>query len=231
MYLKKIISSLIFLSLLFYLSALVVPQKVYADSDYGLTATQKSAGLPDNIKGQTNLIGVVGLVVKLLLSLVGVFFLGLMLYAGIVWMKSMGASEDVERSKEIIQSAIIGLIIVSAAYAITSFVFSGLSGSAETTNNPPQGSKGNNNSKKDGDACKIADDTYGAGLTGLDGQWNCGKNKGQTCDAGAGECQPECRYKNGVAKNPPNGGVCLPSCTVPAATSATCPNSASCCAS
>lgn len=134
MFLKKITSSLIFLSLLFLFSVVAVPQEALADSDYGLTATQKSAQLPDNIKGQTNLIGVVGLVVKLLLSFTGMFFLGMMLYAGIVWMKSMGASDDVERAKTIIQSAIIGLIIVTAAYAITNFVFSNLSsGTSGTT--------------------------------------------------------------------------------------------------
>lgn len=126
MFLKKVISSLIFLSLLFSFSILVAPQRVLADSDYGLSATAKTAQLPSSIKGQTNLIGVVGLIVKLLLSLTGMFFLGLMLYAGIVWMKSMGASDDVERAKTIIQSAIIGLIIVSSAYAISSFIFTNL---------------------------------------------------------------------------------------------------------
>lgn len=122
MFLKKIVNSLVFLSLLFPLVAIAAPAK----NDYGLSATQKSAGLPTSIKGETNLVGVIGLVVKILLSLTGIFFLGLMLYSGIVWMKSMGASDDVQRAKDIIQGAIIGLIIISAAYAITSFVFTNL---------------------------------------------------------------------------------------------------------
>lgn len=129
MYLKKIINSLIFLSLLFPLASLPAPAFSASPNDYGLTATAQNAQLPSSIKGQTNMIGVIGVVVKLALSLVGMFFLGLMLYAGIVWMKSMGASDDVERAKQIIQSAIIGLIIVSAAYAITNFVFTNLSAS------------------------------------------------------------------------------------------------------
>lgn len=129
MYLKRIISSLVFLSLLFPLVVLAAPAKkapAEEPKDYGLTATQKSADLPTNVGGQTSLLGIIGLVIKLLLSMTGMFFLGLMLYAGIVWMKSMGSSEDVERAKDIIQSAIIGLIIISAAYAITSFVFTNL---------------------------------------------------------------------------------------------------------
>lgn len=127
MFLRKIINSLVFLSLVFSFSNFILPQSALADSDYGLTVTAKNASLPKSIKGQTNLVGVIGLVIKLLLSFAGMFFLGLMLYAGIVWMKSMGASDDVERAKTIIQSAIIGLIIVSAAYAITNFIFTSLS--------------------------------------------------------------------------------------------------------
>ncbi|MCX6780289.1 MAG: hypothetical protein NT034_03885 [Candidatus Magasanikbacteria bacterium] len=126
MFLKKIINSLVFLSLVFTFSNFILPQQALADSDYGLTVTAQNAKLPKSIAKQTNLVGVVGAVIKILLSFVGMFFLGLMLYAGIVWMKSMGASDDVERAKEIIQSAIIGLIIVSAAYAITNFVFTSL---------------------------------------------------------------------------------------------------------
>lgn len=127
MFLKKIISSLIFLSLLFVFSSFVLPrQSLAVDNDYGLSVTAQNAGLPDNIKGQKSMVGVIGLVVKLALSFIGMFFLGLMLYAGIVWMKSMGASDDVEKAKTTIQSAIIGLIIVSAAYAITSFIFTSL---------------------------------------------------------------------------------------------------------
>ncbi len=138
MFLTKIINGVVFLSLLFLLVGVIFPQRVFAvaDSDYGLTATQQSAQLPDNIKGQTGLVGVIGLVVKLLLSFTGMFFLGMMLYAGIVWMKSMGASDDVQRAKDVIQSAIIGLIIVSAAYAITNFVFTNLSTSTKKTPDP-----------------------------------------------------------------------------------------------
>ena len=135
MFLKKIIASLVFLSLLFSFSILLAPHRALAANDYGLTATAKKAQLPENIKGQTNLIGVIGLVTKLLLSFTGMFFLGMMLYAGIVWMKSMGASDDVEKAKNIIQSAIIGLIIVSAAYAITNFVFTSLSANNTVSNN------------------------------------------------------------------------------------------------
>lgn len=230
MFLKKIINGLGFLSLLFLLAGVVVPQRVFAlaDSDYGLTATQVSAQLPDNIQGETSLVGVIGLVVKLLLSFTGMFFLGMMLYAGIVWMKSMGASDDVERAKTIIQSAIIGLIIVSAAYAITNFVFTNLNTNANTAGNNKNGNSNTQVVVTEGKPCKIPDNTYGVNFD------IAGQNGIGNCNGGDCICQPNCRYNNGVAKNGPLGGVCKAptdnSC-VPAASPGTCPNSGKCCKS
>ena len=62
------------------------------------------------------------------LSLLGVVFLMLMVYGGYLWMTARGNEQDVEKAKGLITSAIIGLIIVIGAYAISWFVISNLVG-------------------------------------------------------------------------------------------------------
>ncbi len=65
-------------------------------------------------------------VIKTLLSLVGTVFLVLTIYAGILWMTAQGEEEKAKKARDIITMAVIGLIIVMSAYAITYFVTSNL---------------------------------------------------------------------------------------------------------
>ncbi len=58
----------------------------------------------------------------LALSFVGLAFFVLMIYAGFLWMFARGNDQDVQKAKDLIQAAVIGLIIVLAAYAITMFI-------------------------------------------------------------------------------------------------------------
>ena len=56
------------------------------------------------------------------LGLVGVIFLGLMIYAGIMWMIAQGNEDKVARAKDTLLNALIGLIITLSAYAISYLV-------------------------------------------------------------------------------------------------------------
>ncbi len=70
----------------------------------------------------------IGKIVGSILSFVGVIFLILMIYGGFTWMIARGNEKEVETAKEIITNAVIGLIIVLAAYAITAYIGSVLIG-------------------------------------------------------------------------------------------------------
>lgn len=63
-----------------------------------------------------------GQIIGTILSFVGVLFLILMIYAGILWMTAQGNENQVNKAKGLLVNGIIGLIIVFAAYAITSFI-------------------------------------------------------------------------------------------------------------
>ncbi len=73
--------------------------------------------------GQT-LPQVIGQIINVALSLVGLIFFCLMVYAGYLWLTARGDSEPVDKAKEIIRTSIIGLVIVMSAYAITVLVTS-----------------------------------------------------------------------------------------------------------
>jgi len=46
----------------------------------------------------------------------------LVIYGGFLWMTARGNEQQVTKAKDLIISAVIGLVIVLAAYAITAYV-------------------------------------------------------------------------------------------------------------
>lgn len=67
-------------------------------------------------------------VISAFLGLLGIIFLVLIIYAGFNWMTAQGDEEKVTLAKNTLTRAIIGLVIITAAYSITYFVFSSLPG-------------------------------------------------------------------------------------------------------
>ena len=84
----------------------------------------KSGGYKTEGVDQTTVSAIAGTAVKAFLSILGIIFVVLMLYGGYLWMTARGKEEQVEKAKELIRAAIIGLIIIVAAYAIAFFIFS-----------------------------------------------------------------------------------------------------------
>lgn len=82
----------------------------------------------ENVAGQAGVkdvdsVGKVsGNIINVALSLVGLIFLLLMVYGGYLWMTARGDDSQVEKAQAIIRNAVIGLVLVLAAYAITKLV-------------------------------------------------------------------------------------------------------------
>ncbi|MFA4872563.1 MAG: hypothetical protein WC659_01355 [Patescibacteria group bacterium] len=74
--------------------------------------------------GTKDLAITVGGIIQAMLTIIGVIFLALIVYAGFKWMLARGRTEEVESAQKIIESSIIGLIVIILAYAISKFVFS-----------------------------------------------------------------------------------------------------------
>lgn len=104
-----------------------------ANAQYGLEETANTAGLSSNISGASTPAEVIGDIVAAGLSMVGVLFLLLMIYGGVMWMIARGNEQQTDKALNTIKAAVIGLIIVMASYAITAFVFNAISGNNTST--------------------------------------------------------------------------------------------------
>lgn len=82
---------------------------------------------------------IIGSIIKTVLSLLGIIFLILMIFSGYQWMTAGGNEDQVSQAKSRIKNAVIGVIIVIMAYAITAFIFRNLpGGSSQIQTTDPQ---------------------------------------------------------------------------------------------
>ncbi len=99
-------------------SALTALQNLNA----AMGATASSAGITTT----QSLPQLIGSFISAALGLLGVVLVVLVIYAGFLWMTAAGNEEKIKKAKGMITSAVIGMIIIFAAYAITSFVIASL---------------------------------------------------------------------------------------------------------
>lgn len=99
---------------------------IFAETQFekGLNATAAGTGHAEmaGIKDKTPA-EIIGQVINGLLTFLGVIFLILMIYGGYLWMTARGNEQQVEKAKNLIKDAIVGLIVVLAAYAITYTIY------------------------------------------------------------------------------------------------------------
>lgn len=61
-------------------------------------------------------------VISIALSLIGIVFIGIVIYGGYLWGTARGSEERVEQGRKLIFEAVIGIIIIFGAYFLTAFV-------------------------------------------------------------------------------------------------------------
>ena len=84
----------------------------YLGLEYG-----KATGLSDQDLRIT-----VGQIINVSLTLLGMVAVSLMVYAGFLWMTAAGNDDQIGKAKSVMTAAVIGLVIIMSAYAITRFV-------------------------------------------------------------------------------------------------------------
>lgn len=65
---------------------------------------------------------VAGRIIQVSLGLLGIVATVLIIYAGFRWMTAGGNEDSVKTARQILFSAVIGLVIILTAYAVTNFV-------------------------------------------------------------------------------------------------------------
>lgn len=113
---------------------ILLPCFVVAQDKYGLTETARKTRLINLSISKSNPEALIAQVITLILGFVATIFFVLVLYGGITWMTAMGSDEKISKAKNILQTSIIGLIIVAASYAISTFIFDRLTTSQSGSN-------------------------------------------------------------------------------------------------
>jgi len=114
---------------IFCLALLFFPGHVFSfdfSADSGLNSAAKKTGHSDLkiFKDSSSIESSVGLIIQTIISFIGVVFVILLVYGGILWMTAKGNDQQVDKAKKIIVESIIGLFVVVSAYAISILVIS-----------------------------------------------------------------------------------------------------------
>ncbi|MDD2257750.1 MAG: pilin [Patescibacteria group bacterium] len=75
------------------------------------------------ISQTTSLAFIIATIIQVLLGFLGVIFLILTIVSGFKWMTAQGNDDEVKKAKKTLTNAVIGLVVVLAAYIITSTLF------------------------------------------------------------------------------------------------------------
>lgn len=122
----KVLFNLV-LAMVLCLTVASVAMPVFAQNElqsdiYGDLDTIGSEGFDQDPDTAPTLPETVGRVIRIILTLLGVILVVIVVYAGFLWMTAGGNDDQVKKAKSWLTNAIIGLIIILAAYAITDFV-------------------------------------------------------------------------------------------------------------
>ncbi len=125
---QRIISTLTVVAMA---ASIAMPMSALAAENPFQTAGTKvqSVGTAAGITTGTDenaLLNMIGNIINVILGFLGVLLLFYILWAGFLWMTAGGEKAKVEQATAMIRNAIIGLIIIVAAFAISTFVLSKL---------------------------------------------------------------------------------------------------------
>lgn len=83
----------------------------------------------------TDLLTIIGTIISVVLGVLGVVFLILIIYAGVLWMTAGGSEDKIKRAKSTLINGTIGIIIVLGAYGIATFILNALTNGTSSGNN------------------------------------------------------------------------------------------------
>ena len=101
------------------------PVKLAADGSLnGIGESFDEIGSASGLQGSEgrSLATIIGAIINGFLGLLGIVLVVIIIYSGYLWMMAQGNAAQVDKAKAMISQAVIGMIILMAAYAISQFV-------------------------------------------------------------------------------------------------------------
>ena len=83
----------------------------------GIQAVEEPLGLPS-----TDIRTIIANIIRVGLGFIGIVLVVLVMYGGFLWMTAGGNSDQIDKAKNVLKNAVIGLVIVLSAYSIVLFV-------------------------------------------------------------------------------------------------------------
>ncbi|MCX6739856.1 MAG: pilin [Candidatus Parcubacteria bacterium] len=132
-----------FLIILILAVSLILPLLAQAttpptDSTPISSGVQKFGSAAFGSEQPTNIFSLIAKVINAALGILGIVFVILMIYGGYTWMTAMGTEEKIKKAKAVITQAVIGLVIIISAYAISSYVLNALYYASQGDGGTPQ---------------------------------------------------------------------------------------------
>ena len=121
---KKYFTVLIFILALIVNLSLVFDFVLAGDTASGTAqeGLQTTAGEAKLAVSGTSPVAAIGKAINILLSVLGVIFLIVVLYGGVLWLTAGGEAENVKKARRMLIEGAIGLIISLGAYSLSEFI-------------------------------------------------------------------------------------------------------------
>jgi len=102
----------------------LLPIAVFADDAYDAVNTGLgSAGTAAGYTTTTSFTDTLGGLINVILSVTGIAFLIMLVYAGILWMTAMGNPEATKKATRLILVSLGGILIIIGSFALAQFIF------------------------------------------------------------------------------------------------------------
>lgn len=110
---------------IFALLLLITPFQVFGQTD-GLGATRSEASSTLNRLPFSDARQVIGFAINVLMSFIGAIMFALVVYGGVLWMTAQGNGEKIDKAKNIIIWAALGVAAMMVSYVVVQYVFTEL---------------------------------------------------------------------------------------------------------
>ncbi len=107
------------------LPTLLLPAAAFAQLEDAKTDLEE-VGEAIGTDATNDLPTLIGNIISALLSVLGIIFVVLVVYAGFLYLTAQGEDTKVKKAKTLLTQSVIGLVIIVAAYAISAFVIDAL---------------------------------------------------------------------------------------------------------
>lgn len=109
------------------LAVFVLPNITFAATDFGGEMLE-SLAINAGYNTEHKITAIIGSILKVIISLFGIFALIILVYAGVLWMFSKGDPVKIQKAKKLIASGLVGMLIIISSYAIVSFIIGKITG-------------------------------------------------------------------------------------------------------